>query len=84
MFKLELQRTYIIMTVSKIQQSKVEQDRIVFNNICVFQCFLFHQQSVLGYERIANEEIEFGYVLWLTTLKHCSIYKLVLVKDNAS
>ena len=39
MFKLELQRTYIIMTVSKIQQSKVEQDRIVFNNICVFQCF---------------------------------------------
>ena len=39
MFRLELQRTYIIMTVRKIQQSKVEQDRNLFINICLFQCF---------------------------------------------
>ena len=40
MFKLELQRTYIIMTVRKIQQSKVEQDRILLINIYIFQCFV--------------------------------------------
>jgi len=59
MFRLELQRTYIIMTVRKIQQSKVEQNRNLFINICLFQ--YLGRFCVLQPDLIEQKERNFNF-----------------------